>query len=47
MTTDAQVSGKGLKYVRQIEDIFSIITPLTRNTETEISAIDGAGSAVN
>ena len=40
--TVVQASGKVLTNVRNIEYLFSIITPLTRNTETARSVIDGA-----
>ena len=47
MLTAVQTSGKAITDVRQVEELFSIITPLTRNAETARSAIDEAGGAVN
>ena len=47
MPMDVQAYGKGLMDVRQIEYLFSIITPLTHNTETARSVIDGDGGSVH
>ena len=45
--TSVQAPGKVLTDVPQIKYLLSIITPLTRNTETTGSVIDGDGGAVH
>ena len=47
MLTSVQAPGKVLTDVPQIKYLLSIITPLTRNTETTGSVIDGDGGAVH
>ena len=47
MLMAVQVYGNGLTDVRQIQQLFSIITPLTRNVETARSVIDGYVGAVH